>query len=351
MKVLLLGGTGAMGSYLGQILSDKGIDTYITTRRQRTNKKHISYIVGNAHESSFLDKILSERWDVIVDFMVYTTIEFKERANKLLDATEHYFYLSSSRVYADAKGLITENSPRLLDVSDDKEYLQTDEYALTKARQENILHQSSSKNWTIIRPYITYGTERLQLGVLEKDDWLYRALNGLTIAFSKDIAERTTTLTSGYDVARAMVELMGKETAKGEAFHITTNQSIQWSRVLEIYSDILERQLGKRPKTKLLNLERFVKVQGGKYQINYDRLYNRTFDNRKIAQYIDITTFKTPEEGLTEALKQFLNNPIFKPASKVSMSRKNIEVEESSIADFVIIGLGFIKQIIRRIIK
>ena len=40
-----------------------------------------------------------------------------------------------------------------------------------------------------------------QLGVLEKELWLYRALNGRTIVFSKDIAEKSTTLTYGYDVA------------------------------------------------------------------------------------------------------------------------------------------------------
>lgn len=50
----------------------------------------------------------------------------------------------------------------------DEDYIKTDEYALQKARQENILLGSKYKNWTIIRPYITYNKERLQLGVLEK---------------------------------------------------------------------------------------------------------------------------------------------------------------------------------------
>ena len=35
---------------------------------------------------------------------------------------------------------------RLLDISKDDKYLRTDEYALAKARQENIL-QKSGKNW------------------------------------------------------------------------------------------------------------------------------------------------------------------------------------------------------------
>lgn len=50
--------------------------------------------------------------------------------------------MSSSRVYADSQTPITENSPRLLDVYKEEEYLKTDEYALSKARQEDILHRS-----------------------------------------------------------------------------------------------------------------------------------------------------------------------------------------------------------------
>ena len=60
--------------------------------------------------------------------------------------------------------MITEESERLLDTSIDQDFLSTDEYSLTKARQEDILQSSKQKNWTIIRPYITYGTSRLQLG-------------------------------------------------------------------------------------------------------------------------------------------------------------------------------------------
>lgn len=53
--------------------------------------------------------------------------------------------------------------------------LSIDEYAITKAHQENLLINSKNKNWTIIRPYITYSEQRLQLGTFEKEDWLYRA--------------------------------------------------------------------------------------------------------------------------------------------------------------------------------
>lgn len=185
LKILLLGGTGAMGVHLSKILNNQGEDVYVTTRRERKGMG-ITYIQGNAHENAFLSDILQKyHFDVLIDFMIYNTSEFADRVDLLLSSVGQYIFLSSSRVYADSQTPITENSPRLLDVYKEEEYLKTDKYALSKARQEDILHRSGKNNWTVIRPYITYSEIRLQLGVLEKELWLYRALNGRTNRFFK----------------------------------------------------------------------------------------------------------------------------------------------------------------------
>ena len=58
MKVLVLGGTGAMGSHLVEILSNAGIITVVTTRKYRPSRNNIKYLQGNAHEMDFLYTIL-----------------------------------------------------------------------------------------------------------------------------------------------------------------------------------------------------------------------------------------------------------------------------------------------------
>lgn len=224
-RVLVLGGTGAMGTHLVNLLNRKGYQVTVTSRRMRDNFDNVTYVTGNAHESSFLNSLLASHFDVIVDFMVYSTGEFAQRCKTLLKSCGQYIYLSSSRVYADSSSPITENSARLLDVCMDKEFLATDEYALTKARQEDLLRQSGYSNYTIIRPYITFSEIRLQLGVYEKENWLYRALQGRTIVFSKDIADKYTTLTYGLNVAEGIASLIGQSDAYSEAFHITANES------------------------------------------------------------------------------------------------------------------------------
>ena len=328
MRILILGGTGAMGNHLVDLFRDTDYEIVITTRVNRKSSHNIKYITGNAKDDEFLNKILHERWDAIIDFMVYTTIEFKNRANQLLDSTTQYIFLSSSRVYADSKEKIKETSPRLLDVSTDQEFLSTDEYSLAKARQEDILKSSKKNNWTIIRPYITYSSNRLQLGILEKEDWLFRALKGKSIVFSEDINSKLTTMTFGLDVARGIKAIIGDSDALSEVFHITSESSLLWSEVLNIYLNVIENYLGYRPRVILDNFENLQIYHPATYQIKYDRLFNRKFDNAKITRYLNVDDFLTTEEGLTKCLEEFLLQPTFKQINWRAEALKDRKTKE-----------------------
>ena len=312
MKILVLGGTGAIGIPVVQILAAKGNRVLVTSRRQKISSvPGIKYIVGNAKDLNFLKFLLATKYDAIIDFMVYTPDEFKERMSLFLKSTKQYFIFSSSRVYADSEGtLITEETPRLLNAVQDKEYLRTNEYALAKAREEDLLADSGYFNWTIIRPYITYNMRRLQLGVWEKEAWLYRALNGKAIVFGRDIASKYTTLTYGYDVALRISDLVGKKAAFGETIHIAANECILWEQVLTIYLDVIERKTGQRPRVHWVNNSfQFLKATDNRYQIKYDRLFNRKFDNTK-AETLAGTheSYKKIGDGLSMCLSEFLDS-------------------------------------------
>lgn len=303
-----------MGIHLAEILKRQH-EVFITSRTREGGDEHLKYIKGNAKDDSFLMELLKSKWDAIVDFMVYTTKEFEQRIYNLLESGAHYFYLSSARVFADSSSiLIREESPRLLDTTEDNIYLQTEEYALSKAREENILKSSRYDNWTIIRPYITYAENRLQLGVLEKEEWLYRAIHGRSIVINEEILEKTTTLTYGADVSSAMSLLIGNENAKRESFNITTDEGITWGEVLDIYSRTIESVTGRSVNIKPVPLDTFIKCRPyGIYQIRYDRMYNRRFDNSKILKATGKIDWLQPKEGLTKCLQDFLQHPSFLP--------------------------------------
>lgn len=311
MRVLVLGGTGAIGVHLVNMLSHNGIETVVTTRKHLESHGNIKYMHGNVHDIEFLQVVLKAQWDAIVDFMVYTTINFSERIDMLLNATNQYIYLSSARIYADSVQPLVETSSRLLDISHDKEFLSTDEYSLTKARQEDILRNTGRKNWTIIRPYITYGENRLQLGILEKEEWLYRALHGRTIVFSKDISSKITTLTYGLDVSKGIMAIIGNSKTLADTFHITTEYSYSWNHILTIYLELLENKIGYKPNILLQDVDIIDKENPAKYQILYDRLFNRKFDNSKIKKYINTEILTQIEDGLKICLEEFLKNPEF----------------------------------------
>ena len=324
MRILVLGGTGAMGKALVSLLLKSNHCVTVTSRSARNERNlfdgRLTYLKGNAHSKDFILNVLSTHWDVIIDFMVYSTEEFKNRLSLLLTSTDQYFFLSSARVYADCLPL-TETSERLLEASKDKEYSKSDEYALAKARQENLLIGSNLKNWTIIRPYITFSEERLQLGVFEKEDWLYRALKGRSIVFSKDIASKYTTLTYGEDVAKGIATLIGKREALGKFFHIASETPITWDDVLKIYVKVLSANGVSHNVFWLESMDGLSEVMRNQYQVKYDRLYNRVFNSFEIKNAAGPSfNFSNSEEELIKCIESFLSHPEFKHINWVTQA-------------------------------
>ena len=66
---MLLGGTGAMGKYLVDVLlKSKKWDIYITTRNSdNKSSSNLNYIIGNARDYNFITEVCKNHYDVIVD--------------------------------------------------------------------------------------------------------------------------------------------------------------------------------------------------------------------------------------------------------------------------------------------
>lgn len=335
MKILALGATGAIGGQLISLLAPHGHDLYVTSRAARPSKDNVHYLQGNAREATFLQEVLSERWDAIIDFMVYTTATFQDRVDAFLGATDQYFLVSSARVFAETDGLITESSPRLLDVSQDAEFLATDEYALSKARQEDLLRASGRKNWTIVRPYITFGESRFQLGTLEKEAWMYRALKGRSIVFCEPMMDKWTTLTDGHHVADMIASLVGNPAALGEDFNLAGEHTVRWKEILSLYLDELETQLGQRPNVELQDLESFCQAAKSVPQVIYDRMYNRRFDPAKIFARTGQEKLGDSRPTLKAHVEQHLKAGTFLPIDpKAEALRDRAVSERTGLGEF-----------------
>lgn len=320
-KILMMGGTGAMGVYMVPEMLKLGYQVYITSRKQHESTEDVIYIMGNAKEKAFVDTLLEQKFDAIVDFMIYNTKEFEERYLELLDSTPHYLFLSSYRVYGDNNGKpITEESPRLLDSVNDPEFLATDEYSLTKARQENILRSSGRNNWTIIRPAITYSKERFQLGTMEAADFVKRALAGKTVIFPKQMLNKYATLSWAGDVAKMIARMVGNNEAMGQTFTVSTAEYHTWKEVMNIYKELLNM------KVQIVDLSVYQRIMGGPYQIKYDRMLDRIVDNSKALKVAHMRQEELMplKEGLRMELEAFKKNPSYRGY----IARRDREMDE-----------------------
>ena len=285
-KILLLGGTGAMGIYLAPELLDMGYAVDVVSLDKKTSDiPNLRYFQMNAMDDSVLKDLLKNKYDGIVDFLVYEDPEntFGKRVDLLLDSTAHYIFLSSYRVYSESVP-ITENSPRLFDVSPDREYLKEyrNEYSLYKAVGENILRGTKYNNWSIIRPAITYSQRRFQLVTLEANVIIDRMRNGKTVYLPEGAMDKDAVMTWAGDVAKMIARLLFNDKAYGETFTVSTSEYNTWRQVAEFYSEIGGL------KYEVVDTETYLEMLGNgknaRFQLFYDRMFNRRVDNSKILE-------------------------------------------------------------------
>ncbi len=317
-KILVLGGTGAMGVYLVPELAARGYEVkVISCDDVVSNNPLITYVKANGKDIDYLKELLKEGFDVIVDFLMYPGKEFNERYELLLQNTAHYFYLSTYRIYDGVEIPITETSPRLLDNSKDKDFLATDDYSLFKARGEDVLRNSRYNNWTIVRPAITYSKFRYQLVTLEAPVVVARTLKGLPIMLPEAALAVQATMSWAGDVAKMFSGLVLNPAAYSEAFTLATAEHHTWGEIAEYYKEIIGLNYI------AVDKEDYLKIMGGtpgaRYQLAYDRLFDRIVDNSKVLRVAGLKQkdFMPLKSGLEKELSALPKDTAWPDASAI----------------------------------
>lgn len=288
-KVLVLGGTGAMGSYLVENLVERGYEVdAVTLDKAESTKPNLRYIRTNIMDPFNAQKIISQGYDGIVDFMMYHTHEFLDRVQLLLGHTDHYIFLSSYRVFDDSEIPTKETSPKLLNTAKDARFLASDDYTLFKAREENIIRTRNYSNYTIVRPAITYSRKRAQLVTLERDQILAAIQSGSSIPLPEAAKQVQGTMTWAGDVAEMLARLLFNDAAKCNDFNITTSEHHTWDEIAGYYHEIFGLNYH------YTSEEEYIRFRCAgddslhdsiEWQLRYDRLLNRIMDNQKILSF------------------------------------------------------------------
>ncbi len=302
----------------------------VTSRQKFDSNENITYLQGNAMEMGFIEPLLkNEKFDVVVDFMLYSVMQFRERYELLLQSCKQYIFFSSARVYATSDMPVMEESPRLLDVTTDMEYLKDEEYSLTKAKEEDILKSSNYQNYVIIRPYKTYNDNRLQLGVFEKEQWFHRAVLGKTVVVPGNIEDLHTSLTSAKDNAKVLHRIIGDMSLNGEVIQIANPERITWGEVIQLYSSCIEKRYGRKLKVFYAkDTSEIEALFNNKYRIKYDGLVDRVFDDSKIKSLMGEEFSWTPVSvGLIECVNHGIEQYEEETSPIKNLRMKNYSIE------------------------
>ena len=282
-KVLVIGATGAMGRYIVPELVNLNYDvTGVGLDETAPWSVKASYVQGNAFDKEFLEDLLKERFDGIINFMVYGKHDFCDYYKLFLENTKHYIFISTCRVYDDKEQPIKETSPRLLDSSDDEVLKASHDYCIHKAQDEDLLAASPYDNWTVVRPATTFSTMRLQLVTLEFKNAVARALMGKKVILPIQAKDKPATLSWGGDVAKMIALILFKDEAKREIYNVCSSEHRTWEEIAEYYRELVGLEavwVDKEDYLKILSPEGMINVR---WQLEYARLFRRITDNSKV---------------------------------------------------------------------
>jgi len=282
-KVLLIAGGGTLGRYTAAELLRLGCHVDIICLEDNLSEhQQLCYYKGYA-DLEYLKNFLKERsYDGIVNFIHYEDVDTYKPVHKLLsENTGHLIFLSSYRVYADLEHPITETSPTLYDTIKDEEFLDNETYAVPKSKAEWFLrNESGTKNWTIVRPVISFSDRRLDIVTVSGRKVIECTEEGKTILLPKDAKDLTAGLDWAGNSGKLIANLLFKDKAFGEVFTVSTAQNLTWGEVANIYTELLG------VKFEWVDTDVFIKenpyLQSNPWILKYDRLFDRAIDNSKI---------------------------------------------------------------------
>lgn len=245
MKILFIGGTGTISSAITRALVDKGEDVWLLNRGNRNDEfkgKVKELIVKDVNdENEVLNVLKDEKFDVVCDFIGFVKSQIERDYRIFAGRTKQYMYISSASAYDKPcrDYVITEGtslSNPYWKYSRDK--IECEEFLMKMYRENNF-------PVTVIRPSHTYCEREVPLGVHGKNgsyQVLKRMLEGKPVIIHGD-GTSLWTMTHNSDFAKGFIGLMNNPKAIGEAFQITSDETLTWNQIYETVAKALNVEL------------------------------------------------------------------------------------------------------------
>ena len=239
-RVLLVAGTGTLGGPTYAELARLGYSVDVISLEDFSSvTPRLLFLKADASTERMAKFLDGRRYDAIVDFMhVPEKEEQARRIDLMLDHTDQFVFLSSYRVYSGRDKTITEASEQWIDAPANDRMLAEDEYAIPKSRGERHLLASGRRNWTVIRPVISFTHYRLDLVSVGAYAILFRTAAGKAIPLPAEVKDKHCSVTWGGNTGLQIAHLIGKRDALGEAFTLGVDEGLTWADVASFYEEL-----------------------------------------------------------------------------------------------------------------
>lgn len=307
MKALFIGGTGTISSDVVALAQQRGWEITLLNRGSKKIPAGTRGIIADIHDEKAVARaIADENYDVVAQFIAYTPEDVERDIRLFQNKTKQYIFISSASAYQKplADYRITESTPLV------NPYW---EYSRNKIVAEEVLMTAYRTNGfpvTIVRPSHTYNGTKPPVSVHgAKGNWqiLKRILEGKPVIIPGD-GTSLWTLTHSRDFAKGYVGLMANPHAIGNAFHITTDESMTWNQIYETIADALGK-----PLNALHVPSDFLAKHGGAYDFRGELLGDKAatvvFDNSKIKRLVpDFVCSISMADGLRQSVEYMLTH-------------------------------------------
>ena len=312
-KALFIGGTGTISTAIvKRLVNELDWEVWVLNRGNRSNvlPEGVKLIVADINdETDVLNKLGDMQFDTVCEFIGFTLPQIERDVRLFAGRTKQYIFTSSASAYHKpaASYIITEGTTLA------NPYWQ---YSRDKIEcEEYLLKQYKEKGFpvTIVRPSHTYDERNIPLGVHgKKGFWqvIKRMQEGKQVIIQGD-GTSLWTLTWNADFAIGYTGLMGNRHAIGEAFQITSDETLTWNQIYETIADALGVKLNAYHVS-----TDFLRATGDKYGFDFtgslwgDKSVSVVFDNKKLKNIVpDMCTKVRFDTGVRIALDYVLSHP------------------------------------------
>ncbi len=276
-KVLLIAGGGTLGTYVSEELLRLGhaVDI-ICLEDNLSHNPNLRFFKGYATKELLTEMFRETHYDGIVNFIHYKDAEdYKAIHPFLAENTDHLIFLSSYRVYADEQHPITEDAPRLYDVTRDEVFLSTENYAVPKSKCEDYLKKERPNDpWTIVRPVISFSKLRLDLLLYSRTRVLEAAEKGQALLLPSLVKDYGAGIDWAGNSGKLIANLLFRPEAMHETFTIYSGHGMTWGEVAEAYTEVTGVQI------RWCDEDEFVASKPNLAKEPWMWIYDRRFDRR-----------------------------------------------------------------------